>query len=118
MIILQSNTPSKGKFKVIPQQLDMLMADSIRLEAGDRPSGDMLAEMFKEGAMDPSRLPIHPCPPGKKDKSMRTDLMDFQVGGERPSEVRISPDPSRLLAEARTRLDDQHGAPSASQVHR
>jgi SWI/SNF-related matrix-associated actin-dependent regulator of chromatin subfamily A3 len=57
----------------------MLMAESITLEKADRPSGDMLGELFKEGAMDPSHLPMHPCPPGKKDDTMRTDLMDFQV---------------------------------------
>lgn len=57
----------------------MLMAESITLEKADRPSGDMLGELFKEGAMDPSHLPTHPCPPGKKDDTMRTDLMDFQV---------------------------------------
>lgn len=43
------------------------------------PPPDMLAELFKEGGNDPTRLPLHPCPPGKKDKSMRSDLMDFQV---------------------------------------
>lgn len=57
----------------------MLMAESITLEKADRPSGDMLGELFREGAMDPSHLPVHPCPPGKKDDTMRTDLMEFQV---------------------------------------
>lgn len=42
-------------------------------------SSDVLAELFKEGSVDPSLLMIHPCPPGKKDKSMRSDLMEFQV---------------------------------------
>ena len=40
---------------------------------------DVLAELFQEGANDPSKLMEHPCPPGKKDKTMRTDLMPFQV---------------------------------------
>lgn len=41
--------------------------------------GDMLGDMFKEGAMDPAALPVHPCPPGRKDGTMRTDLLPFQV---------------------------------------
>ena len=40
---------------------------------------DVLAELFREGANDPSKLVEHPCPPGTKDKTMRTDLMPFQV---------------------------------------
>ncbi|GAA5921661.1 hypothetical protein JCM3775_001751 [Rhodotorula graminis] len=42
---------------------------------------DMLGSMFQEGAMDPARLAGHPCPPGKEDGSMRTDLMPFQRQG-------------------------------------
>lgn len=61
------------------EQMDYLMLKSIMLEQSDRPSGDVLGELFKEGGMDPSHLPFHPCPPGKKDKTMRTDLMPFQV---------------------------------------
>lgn len=40
---------------------------------------DMLGSMFQEGAMDPAHLVEHPCPPGKDDGSMKTDLMPFQV---------------------------------------
>lgn len=40
---------------------------------------DVLAELFKEGANDPSKLMEHPSPPGTKNKTMRTDLMSFQV---------------------------------------
>lgn len=64
-------------------QEDTLMAESILIERADRPTGDLLGELFKEGMDDPSSLPIHPCPPGKKDKTMRSDLMTFQVS--RPS---------------------------------
>lgn len=45
-------------------------------------SVDMIASLFAEGGLDPCALPDHPCPPGKKDRTMRTDLMPFQV---RPS---------------------------------
>lgn len=49
------------------------------IQVNSSTSSDVLAELFKEGSVDPSLLMIHPCPPGKKDKSMRSDLMEFQV---------------------------------------
>ncbi|KAK4701080.1 hypothetical protein P7C70_g5154, partial [Phenoliferia sp. Uapishka_3] len=61
--------------------LDALMAQSILIEKADRPTGDLLGELFKEGVGDPALLPEHPCPPGKKDKTMRSDLMGFQKQG-------------------------------------
>lgn len=66
---------------VQPKELDKLMQDSILIEQGDRPTGDLLASLFKEGAMDPTALVEHPCPPGKKDGSMRTNLLPFQKQG-------------------------------------
>lgn len=54
------------------------MLDSI--EVSDRLNSDVMATLFREsGASDPSKLLIHPCPPGKKDKTMRSELMTFQV---------------------------------------
>lgn len=61
------------------RQLAVIMADSELVSADDRPTGDVLAELFKEGGIDVASLPIHPCPPGKKDKTMRSELMTFQV---------------------------------------
>lgn len=58
------------------------MAESILIEKADRPTGDLLGELFKEGVADPALLPEHPCPPGKKDKTMRSDLMPFQASVE------------------------------------
>lgn len=63
------------------KELDKLMLDSILIEQGDRATGDLLSSLFKEGAMDPTALPEHPCPPGKKDGTMRTNLMAFQKQG-------------------------------------
>ncbi|GAA5822173.1 hypothetical protein JCM10212_002977 [Sporobolomyces blumeae] len=60
---------------------DLAMVQSLLLERKTRPQFDVLSNMFSEGSMDPARLPIHPCPPGKKDGSMRTNLMDFQKQG-------------------------------------
>lgn len=93
------------------------MNESILIDNADRPTGDMLAELFKEGAMDPSHLPPHPCPPGKKDDTMRTDLMDFQVRFRVRSRSALRLTLLYRNAEARPRLDDQHGAPSAAQDH-
>ncbi|KAK4053900.1 hypothetical protein OIO90_003737 [Microbotryomycetes sp. JL221] len=42
---------------------------------------DVISEMFKAGSVDPAQLPVHPCPPGRKDGSMRTDLLHFQRQG-------------------------------------
>ncbi|KAM0791191.1 hypothetical protein ACM66B_005674 [Microbotryomycetes sp. NB124-2] len=42
---------------------------------------DVLAELFKKGSVDPARLPMHPSPPGRKDDTMRTDLLPFQRQG-------------------------------------
>lgn len=53
--------------------------------------GDMLGDMFKEGAMDPASLPVHPCPPGRKDGTMRTDLLPFQVSFEAVDLLRLDP---------------------------
>jgi hypothetical protein len=40
---------------------------------------DLIGDLFKVGALDPARLPGHPCPPGKDDGSMRSNLLPFQV---------------------------------------
>jgi SWI/SNF-related matrix-associated actin-dependent regulator of chromatin subfamily A3 len=53
------------------------MSQSLLLEKTKKV--DFVNDMFKEGEMDPANLPTHPCPPGKKDGSMRTDLLEFQV---------------------------------------
>ncbi|BGP25055.1 hypothetical protein JCM10295v2_003975 [Rhodotorula toruloides] len=58
---------------------EIAMRQSILLARQNK--GDMLGDMFKEGAMDPAALPIHPCPPGRKDGTMRTDLLPFQRQG-------------------------------------
>ncbi|SCZ88776.1 BZ3500_MvSof-1268-A1-R1_Chr2-1g04630 [Microbotryum saponariae] len=61
---------------------EVLMMHALMIEKDRRAvGGDPLSELFKEGGLDPSRLPMHPCPPGKKDKTMRTDLMPFQKQG-------------------------------------
>lgn len=59
---------------------EIAMRQSILLARQNK--GDMLGDMFKEGAMDPATLPVHPCPPGRKDGTMRTDLLPFQVSRE------------------------------------
>ena len=64
-----------------PKELDKLMQDSILIEQDDRATGDLLSSLFKEGAMDPTSLPEHPCPPGRKDGTMRTNLLPFQKQG-------------------------------------
>lgn len=64
-----------------PKELDRLMQDSILIEQGDRPTGDLLSSLFKEGSMDPTSLAEHPHPPGKKDGTMRTNLLPFQKQG-------------------------------------
>lgn len=56
---------------------EIAMRQSILLARQNK--GDMLGDMFKEGAMDPASLPVHPCPPGRKDGTMRADLLPFQV---------------------------------------
>ncbi|BGP02413.1 SNF2 family helicase [Rhodotorula toruloides] len=58
---------------------EIAMRQSILLARQNK--GDMLGDMFKEGAMDPAALPVHPCPPGRKDGTMRTDLLPFQRQG-------------------------------------
>ncbi|SCV71870.1 BQ2448_4564 [Microbotryum intermedium] len=64
----------------LKQEVSMMHA--LMIEKDRRVNGgDPLSELFKEGGLDPSQLPMHPCPPGKKDKSMRTDLMPFQKQG-------------------------------------
>ncbi|BGP16641.1 hypothetical protein JCM10213_000443 [Rhodosporidiobolus nylandii] len=63
------------------EESDLLMSQSILLETSDRKRPDMLGSMFAEGEMDPASLPTHPCPPGKKDGSMRAELLEFQKQG-------------------------------------
>lgn len=45
----------------------------------DKKKTDFVNDMFKDGEMDPANLPTHPCPPGKTDGAMRTNLLEFQV---------------------------------------
>ncbi|TNY23571.1 SNF2 family N-terminal domain-containing protein [Rhodotorula diobovata] len=81
--------PSKGKngtvgggggTKGVPNpERDAAMRASILLDKKNKV--DMLGSMFQEGAMDPAHLKEHPCPPGKTDGSMRTDLLPFQRQG-------------------------------------
>lgn len=95
-------------------QLDTLMEQSVLIEKQDRPTGDLLAELFKEGGSDPSALPTHPCPPGKKDKTMRSELMPFQV---RLFRLRClgGTDQLSCSTETRPRLDDSNGTPRTAQ---
>ncbi|GAA5865684.1 hypothetical protein JCM8547_002749 [Rhodosporidiobolus lusitaniae] len=65
--------------KTGPGAHDDAMRQSILLEQGKKP--DLINDMFKEGEMDPANLPVHRCPPGKKDGSMRTNLLEFQKQG-------------------------------------
>ncbi|GAA5833205.1 hypothetical protein JCM9279_001454 [Rhodotorula babjevae] len=58
---------------------DAAMRASILLDKKNKV--DMLGSMFQEGAMDPARLVEHPCPPGREEGTMRTDLMPFQRQG-------------------------------------
>lgn len=67
---------------------------------------DILGELFKEGGQDPAALMEHPCPPGKKDKTMRTDLMSFQVGYFFFSWFEFT---DESILETRISLDDQYG---------
>ncbi|GAA5893506.1 uncharacterized protein JCM6883_003541 [Sporobolomyces salmoneus] len=60
---------------------DLAMTHAVLLERKTRPTQDMLSSMFSAGSMDPSKLPIHPCPPGRKDGTMKTNLMEFQRQG-------------------------------------
>lgn len=68
-------------------QLNGNKANTAKIEAivggaqAPRPATDILAQLFKEGGQDPATLPPHPCPPGRLDKTMRTDLMRFQSQG-------------------------------------
>ncbi|KAM0752884.1 hypothetical protein T439DRAFT_323492 [Meredithblackwellia eburnea MCA 4105] len=62
-----------------PADADPLLFESILVQRSERK--DVIGELFKEGMSDPALLPLHPCPPGKKDKSMRSDLMPFQSQG-------------------------------------
>lgn len=55
------------------------MTHAVLLERKTRPTQDMLSSMFSAGSMDPAQLPGHPCPPGRKDGTMKTNLMEFQV---------------------------------------
>jgi len=55
------------------------MTHAVLLERKTRPTQDMLSSMFSAGSMDPASLPSHPCPPGRKDGTMKTNLMEFQV---------------------------------------
>ncbi|GAA5843841.1 hypothetical protein JCM3766R1_005942 [Sporobolomyces carnicolor] len=60
---------------------DLAMTHAVLLERKTRPAQDLLSSMFSAGSMDPAQLPIHPCPPGRKDGTMKTNLMDFQRQG-------------------------------------
>ena len=55
------------------------MTHAVLLERKTRPAQDMLSSMFSAGSMDPAKLPSHPCPPGRKDGTMKSNLMEFQV---------------------------------------
>lgn len=68
---------------------------------------DSLEQLFGGGAESGTDLLEHPCPPGKKSKLMKTDLMSFQV-----SFLLLF---LRVLANGgdsvkRSSLDDQNGA--------
>ena len=56
---------------------DSLLEMAAEMERTARP--DLIGDLFKVGALDPARLPGHPCPPGKDDGSMRSNLLPFQV---------------------------------------
>ncbi|GAA5997106.1 hypothetical protein JCM5350_005383 [Sporobolomyces pararoseus] len=60
---------------------DLAMTHAVLLERKTRPTQDMLSSMFSAGSMDPAQLPSHPCPPGRKDGTMKTNLMEFQKQG-------------------------------------
>ncbi|GAA5894625.1 hypothetical protein JCM5296_002912 [Sporobolomyces johnsonii] len=60
---------------------DLVMTQSVLLENKGRPAHDLLGDLFKEGVNDPAHLPTHPCPPGRKDGTMRSNLMEFQKQG-------------------------------------
>lgn len=61
------------------QQGDPALRNAILQERKATQSADVLSSMFSAGSMDPTKLPIHPCPPGRKDGTMKTNLMEFQV---------------------------------------
>ncbi|GAA6050321.1 hypothetical protein JCM3770_002961 [Rhodotorula araucariae] len=58
---------------------DAAMRASILLDKQNKV--DVLGSMFQEGAADPALLPMHPCPPGKKDGTMKASLLPFQRQG-------------------------------------
>ncbi|TKA56849.1 hypothetical protein B0A53_01250 [Rhodotorula sp. CCFEE 5036] len=58
---------------------DSLLEMAAEMERTARP--DLIGDLFKVGALDPARLPGHPCPPGKDDGSMRSNLLPFQRQG-------------------------------------
>ncbi|GAA6024936.1 hypothetical protein JCM11491_000961 [Sporobolomyces phaffii] len=60
---------------------DLAMTHAVLLERKTRPTQDVLSSMFSAGSMDPANLPSHPCPPGRKDGTMKTNLMEFQRQG-------------------------------------
>ncbi|BGP40521.1 hypothetical protein JCM10449v2_004483 [Rhodotorula kratochvilovae] len=96
---------------------DAAMRASILLDKKNKV--DVLGSMFQEGAMDLSQLPMHPCPPGKKDGTMKANLLPFQVH----TAFSLRSRPARLTgyvshAAPRARVDDQDGAPGAAQVGR
>ncbi|GAA5925522.1 uncharacterized protein JCM15063_005048 [Sporobolomyces koalae] len=72
------NEPSKSKSKA---RNDVAMTHAVLLERKSNPTGDVLSSMFSAGSMDPSSLPVHPCPPGRQDGTMKANLMEFQKQG-------------------------------------
>ncbi|GJN90882.1 hypothetical protein Rhopal_003896-T1 [Rhodotorula paludigena] len=58
---------------------DIAMRQSILLDKGKKV--DLLGSIFQEGGNDPALLPSHPSPPGKKDGSMKSNLLPFQRQG-------------------------------------
>ncbi|KAK4048336.1 hypothetical protein OIV83_004858 [Microbotryomycetes sp. JL201] len=75
---------------------------------------DVLAELFKAGSVDPARLPMHPCPPGRKDDTMRTDLLPFQRQGlawmirmEHPQLPKTPEDPPVQLWQMKRDAEDE-----------
>ncbi|GAA5983297.1 hypothetical protein JCM10908_000229 [Rhodotorula pacifica] len=58
---------------------DSLLEMAAEMEKTARP--DLIGDLFKVGALDPALLPGHPCPPGKDDGSMKSNLLPFQRQG-------------------------------------
>lgn len=83
-------------------------------ELDGKPSGDVLSALFQASGWDPIALPLHPKPPGRQTKKMKTDLLPFQVC------CRLAAFPTKraLIAavESRIALDDLDGAPSTSKI--